>query len=63
MTSDRQVEAQKLSADLQKYKQEVKVIGNELQVMTDKLQQTRDYVIKLYKDLHAAHDSRAQSGG
>jgi hypothetical protein len=61
MTSARQVEAQKLTADRDQYRHELSVLDNEIKSITDKLEQTRSHLIELYKSLHATHDSMVKS--
>jgi hypothetical protein len=61
MTSARQVEAQKLTADRDQYRHELSILDNEIKSITDKLEQTRNHLIELYKSLHATHDSMVKS--
>ena len=63
MTSARQVEAQKLTADRDQYLHELSVVTNEVKVIADKLVETRNHLIQLYNSIHAAHDRMVQAGG
>jgi hypothetical protein len=63
MTSARQVEAQKLTADRDQYRHEATVLGNEVKVVADKLEQTVSELKQLWNSIHAKHDSMVQTGG
>jgi hypothetical protein len=63
MTSERAVEAQKLSADLEKYQQEIGIIGNELKLITDKVDETTNRMKQLFQMIHATHDEIVRERG
>lgn len=63
MTSARQAEAVKLTADRDQYQHELTILSSEIQAASDKLEQTRKHMIEMYNSIHAAHDSMAQGSG
>ncbi len=56
MTSNRQVEREKLEADKQMYEKELAIINVELKAITDKYQSDRAELIKYYRLLEADHN-------
>ncbi len=48
---------QKFVADRTKYQQELAVLANEIQSVTNKFEVTRNQMIKFYQTLHSMHDS------
>lgn len=63
MTSERLVEAQKISADLEKYQEEIAVLGNESKLITDKVNETTNRMKQVFEKLHSAHDEIVKSRG
>lgn len=62
MTSARQVEAQKLTADRDQYRREAAIIENEVKLIADKLAETMNELKRLWESVHAKHDSLVRTG-